>query len=88
MPRLAPLEPHLAAILPELVWDTTPERLAELAAKVLAPKPPPRNTMANPAMAFEARIFIGRCPFVIGQGSKKAALRRPSDRVPPPWFQR
>lgn len=41
VPRLAPLEPHLAAILPELVWDTTGEQLAELAAKVLAPKPPP-----------------------------------------------
>ncbi|GGM40478.1 segregation and condensation protein A [Promicromonospora citrea] len=41
VPRLAPLEPHLAELLPELVWDTPPERLADLAAKVLAPKPPP-----------------------------------------------
>lgn len=47
VPRLAPLEPHLAAILPELVWDTTPERLAELAAKVLAPKPPPVVGLAH-----------------------------------------
>ncbi|MFD6445451.1 segregation and condensation protein A [Promicromonospora sp. NPDC060204] len=47
VPRLAPLEPHLAAILPELVWDTTGERLAELAAKVLAPKPPPVVGLAH-----------------------------------------
>jgi segregation and condensation protein A len=47
VPRLTPLEPHLAAILPELVWDTTGEQLAELAAKVLAPKPPPVVGLAH-----------------------------------------
>jgi segregation and condensation protein A len=47
VPRLAPLEPHLAAILPELVWDTTGEQLAELAARVLAPKPPPVVGLAH-----------------------------------------
>nr|WP_253875088.1 ScpA family protein [Promicromonospora umidemergens] len=47
VPRLAPLEPHLAAILPELVWDTTGERLAELAARVLAPKLPPVVGLAH-----------------------------------------
>lgn len=47
VPRLTPLEPHLAAILPELVWDTTGERLAELAARVLAPKPPPVVGLAH-----------------------------------------
>lgn len=47
VPRLAPLEPHLAAILPELVWDTTGERLAELAARVLAPRLPPVVGLAH-----------------------------------------
>ena len=35
------LEPHLAALLPELVWQMGPDQLAELAARALAPKPPP-----------------------------------------------
>jgi segregation and condensation protein A len=47
VPRLAPLEPHLAAILPELVWDTSGERLAELAARVLAPRRPPVVGLAH-----------------------------------------
>ncbi|MFD6141278.1 segregation and condensation protein A [Promicromonospora sp. NPDC060271] len=47
VPRLTPLEPHLAAILPDLVWDTTGEQLAELAARVLAPKPPPVVGLAH-----------------------------------------
>nr|WP_242635619.1 ScpA family protein [Cellulomonas sp. zg-ZUI22] len=40
-PRDVQLEPHLAALLPELVWQLGPDRLAELAARALAPKPPP-----------------------------------------------
>jgi segregation and condensation protein A len=40
-PRVVQLEPHLAALLPELVWTTGPDRLAALAAAALAPKPPP-----------------------------------------------
>ena len=47
VPRLTPLEPHLAAILPELVWNTSGEQLAELAARVLAPKPPPVVGLAH-----------------------------------------
>ncbi len=39
--RAVELEPHLAALLPELVWQMGPERIAELAARALAPKPPP-----------------------------------------------
>jgi len=35
------LEPHLAALLPELVWQLGPDQLAVLAARALAPKPPP-----------------------------------------------
>jgi segregation and condensation protein A len=40
-PRLVTLEPHLAALLPELVWQIGPVELASLAAKALAPKAPP-----------------------------------------------
>ncbi|GAA3681718.1 hypothetical protein GCM10023081_19680 [Arthrobacter ginkgonis] len=38
-PRLVPLEPGFAALLPELVWSTGVEEFAALAARVLAPKP-------------------------------------------------
>lgn len=40
-PRTVALEPHLAALLPELVMQVGPEQLAALAAKALAPKAPP-----------------------------------------------
>jgi segregation and condensation protein A len=41
LPRTVQLEPHLAAMLPELIWQIGPEELAALAAKALAPPPPP-----------------------------------------------
>lgn len=37
-PRQVSMEPHLAALLPELIWRTTVEQFAALAAKALAPK--------------------------------------------------
>lgn len=40
-PRVVQLEPHLAALLPELVWQVGPDQLAQMAARVLAPKPAP-----------------------------------------------
>ncbi|WP_438939150.1 segregation and condensation protein A [Cellulomonas citrea] len=40
-PRAVSLEPHLAALLPDLVWTVGPDRLAALAAKALAPRPAP-----------------------------------------------
>lgn len=40
-PRAVTLEPHLAALLPELVWSLGPEQLAVLAARALAPRPAP-----------------------------------------------
>ncbi|MGL5930607.1 MAG: segregation and condensation protein A [Dermatophilaceae bacterium] len=40
-PRAVALEPHLAALLPELVMTITPDQLALLAAQALAPKVPP-----------------------------------------------
>nr|WP_240675076.1 ScpA family protein [Cellulomonas endophytica] len=47
-PRLVPLEPHLSALLPELVWTIGPERFAEIAARALAPRPaPPRVDLAH-----------------------------------------
>ena len=65
VPRLTPLEPHLAAILPDLVWDTSGERLAELAARVLAPKPPPVVGLAHlhgsaVSVREEAGVIVSR----------------------------
>ncbi|MHA7132914.1 segregation and condensation protein A [Oerskovia turbata] len=40
-PRIVQLEPHLAALLPELVWKLGPDQLAALAVKAMEPKPPP-----------------------------------------------
>ena len=40
-PRSVALEPHFAALLPELVIRVGPERLAELAAAAFAPRPGP-----------------------------------------------
>ncbi|GGL23550.1 segregation/condensation protein A [Phycicoccus endophyticus] len=40
-PRSVALEPHLAALLPELVMTVTPEQLAVVAARAMAPKTEP-----------------------------------------------
>jgi segregation and condensation protein A len=40
-PRVVGLEPHLAALLPELVWQIGPDQLAALAAKATQPKAAP-----------------------------------------------
>lgn len=40
-PRGVELEPHLAAMLPDLVWQIGPGELAAMAARALAPKPLP-----------------------------------------------
>jgi len=40
-PRTVTLEPHLAALLPELVWQLGPDELAVLAAKAIAPRAAP-----------------------------------------------
>lgn len=40
-PRTVALEPQLAAMLPELVWQIGPQELAALAARALAPPPAP-----------------------------------------------
>ncbi|ROS30558.1 ScpA family protein [Cellulomonas sp. PhB150] len=40
-PRIVQLEPHLAALLPELVFQIGPDQLAAMAAKAVAPKAAP-----------------------------------------------
>ena len=40
-PRTASLEPHLAALLPELLMTVTPEQLAVIAARAMVPKQAP-----------------------------------------------
>ncbi len=35
------LDPHLAGLLPDLVFSLTPQQLAEIAARALAPRPRP-----------------------------------------------
>lgn len=44
-PRSVPLEPHFAALLPELVWRHTPEDFAALATKALTLKEPVPTTV-------------------------------------------
>src|SRR5699024_5575532 len=40
-PRVVSLEPQFASLLPELVWQVSPEEFAMLAAAALSPKTPP-----------------------------------------------
>ncbi|PKW25420.1 segregation and condensation protein A [Phycicoccus duodecadis] len=46
-PRAVALEPHLAALLPELVMTVTPEQLAVIAARALTPKIAPTVGLAH-----------------------------------------
>ena len=45
-PRLVGLEPHFAALLPQLVWRHTPEQFSVLAAKALAARETPSTEVA------------------------------------------
>ncbi|MDO8107685.1 ScpA family protein [Isoptericola sp. b441] len=47
LPRAVSLEPHLAALLPELVLAVGPEQLAVMAAAALAPKPVPVVSLSH-----------------------------------------
>lgn len=40
-PRVVPLEPRYAELMPEVLLAVTPERFAQIAAAALTPKPPP-----------------------------------------------
>ena len=61
-PRVVALEPHLAALLPELVWQVGPDELARLAARALAPKaPPPGVDLAHlhaPAVSVREQALV------------------------------
>ena len=64
-PRSVPLEPHFATLLPELVLGITPERLAEVAARALAPRAEPTVGLEHlhaPAVSVreQAAVIVGR----------------------------
>lgn len=65
-PRDVPLEPHFAMVLPELIWVTTPDIIASLAARALQPKPdaPLVSTAhlhgAVVSVREQASIIVGR----------------------------
>ncbi|MDT0451186.1 segregation and condensation protein A [Streptomyces hesseae] len=64
-PRTVGLEPHHAELLPEVVLGIGPERLAELAAKAMAPKPPPQvyvDHIHAPLVSVreQAEVVVGR----------------------------
>ncbi|MGL5865662.1 MAG: segregation and condensation protein A [Dermatophilaceae bacterium] len=60
-PRAVALEPHLAALLPELVMTVTPEQLARLAARAEAPKVAPTVGLAHlhaPAVSVREQASV------------------------------
>jgi segregation and condensation protein A len=54
-PRAVTLEPRYAQALPELVLGVGPQRLAALAARALAPKPPP---VVSTAHVHQVRVSV------------------------------
>ena len=70
-PRQVSLDPHFAAMLPELVWRTTPAQFAELAARALQPRdelPPavglehlhaPKTSVREQALILADRLAAG-----------------------------
>ncbi|MCC3779850.1 ScpA family protein [Streptomyces sp. UNOB3_S3] len=64
-PRTVGLEPHHAELLPEVVLGIGPERLAELAARAMRPKPPPQvyvDHIHAPLVSVreQAEVVVGR----------------------------
>ncbi|WP_205859495.1 segregation and condensation protein A [Phycicoccus flavus] len=60
-PRAVALEPHLAALLPELVMTVTPEQLAAIAARAMTPKAPPTVGLAHlhaPAVSVREQAAV------------------------------
>ena len=47
LPRAVALEPHLAALLPELIWRLGPGQLAVMAARALVPRPVPHVDLSH-----------------------------------------
>ncbi len=65
VPRSVALEPHLAALLPELVWSVTSDHLAQLAAHAMEVKEAPKVSTAHlhaPAVSVreQAAVIVGR----------------------------
>jgi segregation and condensation protein A len=64
-PRAVSLEPAFAALLPELVWQYTPEQFAALAARAFAPKEAPPSEVglahlhAPPVSVREQAVILG-----------------------------
>lgn len=56
--RNVPLEPHFAALLPELIWSITPGELASAAAAALSEKPAPDEAehIARPLASLEDEV--------------------------------
>jgi segregation and condensation protein A len=64
-PRDVPIEEHLTKLLPELVLGLTPLQFAELAARALTPKEPPKvklDHLHNPAVSVreQAALIVDR----------------------------
>ena len=64
-PRDVPIEEHLTKLLPELVLGLTPLQFAEIAAKALTPKEPPKvrlDHLHNPAVSVreQAALIVER----------------------------
>lgn len=59
-PRDVPLEPHFAALLPELVWVTTPEQVARAAADAFSASPPVVETahLLDPAVPVREQALL------------------------------
>lgn len=65
VPRTVGLEPRFAAVLPELVLSITPQQLADLAARALAPRPVPTVNLEHvhaPAVSVgeQAAVLVER----------------------------
>lgn len=62
-PRQAGLEPRFAELMPEVLLDVSPRAFAELAARVLAPKPPQTVSTAHlhaPAVSVAEQLLLVR----------------------------
>src|ERR1700749_4321392 len=75
-PRRVPLEPRFAGLLPELLFTISPQELAALAARALAPKVPPAVSVDHIHAAFvaireQAVLIAGRL-----QDRGRAAFRQ------------
>ncbi len=62
VPRDVPLEPHFAMLLPELVWNTTPDQMARLAAHAMQPKAEPAGVslahLHNPRVSVRDQAVL------------------------------